>query len=93
MNNQHVIDKIIRDVDACTPKFWPGQRVRGRGHVGVIDSIYANLNAAIGALIIPEGWYELQEVKPNTSKSGFWYGVILVEGAVLLGERDLELAP
>lgn len=89
MNNQHTIDKIVRDVGDRVPKFRLGQEVSGRGYVGVIDAVYANLNAAVDSLIIPEGWYEMQEVPPKTPKTGFWYSVILKEGAVLLGEEDI----
>lgn len=93
MNNQHIIDKILRDVGDRSPQFRLGQRVSDRDHVGVIDAIYANLDAAIGVFIIPEDWYEMQEVPPKTPKTGFWYGVILEEGAALLGEDDLWSAP
>lgn len=92
MNNRHVIDKVLRDVGDRVPKFRLGQWVQGREHAGVIYIIYANLDAAIGSLTIPEGWYEMQEAPPKTPKSGFWYGVVLREGAVLLGEDDVRAA-
>lgn len=94
VSNHIVIDKILRDVGDHVPKFRPGQRVSGRGHVGVIDSIYANLDAAIGSFIVPEGWYERLSIeshgKPKAPKRGFWYGIVLEEGAVLLGEDDID---
>lgn len=101
MSNRTAIDKILRDVGDRVPRFRLGQRVRGaargrRGHAGVIDSIYANLNSAIASFIVSEGWYEQLHPPPNPTQSGrrpqdgFWYGVVLEEGAVLLGEDDIE---
>lgn len=61
------------------------------GRTGRVDSVYADLHAAIDAGVVPRRWYELQEKPPRTPPYRQWYGVILREGgAVLAGEDDLR---
>jgi hypothetical protein len=76
------------------PKYRPGQKiVEPYGEAGVIDVVYADLEAAIDAFVIKEGWYETQEKKPKTPKSGIFYGVVISYGACLVGEDDLKELP
>jgi hypothetical protein len=76
------------------PKFELGQLVREpHGSVGAIDKIFADFESVLDDLCFPHDWYELQERRPRTPKSGVWYGVILEDGAVLVGEDDLAEVP
>ena len=74
------------------PRFTFGSIVREPyGSEGAIDVVYADYQAALDAFIIRKGWYEAQERPLKTPKTGYWYGVVLSTGAVLVGEDDLEL--
>lgn len=68
-----------------------GRGCKVDGNEGRIDAIFIDLRAAIDCGIISEGWYEAQNVKPLTLKTQRWYSVVLPQGAVLIGERELIL--
>jgi len=74
------------------PKFKLGELVRDpHAQVGRIDAIFADYQAALDGFHVPKGWYEGLAKRPKTSKEGCWYAVVLIpEGAVLVGEDDLE---
>lgn len=79
-------------------KFALGDTVREpHGSVGVIDKIFADIDAAFDSGEISGNWYEIQSIRPKTPKDGHWYGVILYDkpdgsgGAVLAGEDDLVM--
>lgn len=92
MNNQNRIQKLMAR-GLRTPKFSFGQTViEPYGKKGAIDCIYADYQAALDQFCIREGWYEGQERRPKTPKTGFFYAVVIEEGAVLVGEDDLRLA-
>ena len=72
------------------PKFAMGALVRDRhGRVGVVDTIFADIDAAIDKGHVGDDWYDLQTLRSRTPKTGIWYAVILVDGAVFAGEDDL----
>lgn len=72
------------------PKFALGATVREpHGGIGAIAEIYADFAAALDSLIVEDDWYDLQSIRPKTPKTGIWYGVVLLDGAVLVGEDDL----
>lgn len=77
-----------------TPRYALGQLVREPyGEVGVVDTIYADLEAAHDkgfAGLNADAWYAAQRKRPKTPKTGIWYAVILASGAVLAGEDDLK---
>lgn len=68
--------------------FAPNEQVEG-----VIDMAFADMAAAIDARIVDQAWYDSQERRPKSSREDRWYGVILDDGAVLVGELDLHKAP
>lgn len=72
-----------------TPKYRIGQVVVFDGDRGRIDTIFADLQSAMDCFIVPPNWYEMQTKKPKTLKTGYWYGVVLTRGAVLVGEDDV----
>jgi len=71
------------------------------GDMGVVDKVFADLEAAFDAgetgEMTPERWYAMQSKPPKTPKDGIWYGVILYDkldgsgGTVLAGQDDLTL--
>ena len=75
------------------PRFKPGEKVRRLDFgddVGVVDVIYADYRSAIDTSAVPEDWYAIQETPLRTPKEGRFYSVILVDGAILAGEDDLD---
>lgn len=92
--NEKYIEQVRRDTAGRAPKFRLGQKVSSEGREGVVDSVYANYASVVNVFVVPDGWYEMQEPPLRTPKSGFFYGVTLLErGAVLAGEDDLEGRP
>jgi|GEM_PF-2156931 len=75
-------------------RFALGQLVRTRhGFVGAVDKVFFDLEAAMDATPgWPADWYERQEPRPTTPKTGTWYGLVFDEGegSGLYGEDDLE---
>ena len=60
--------------------------------VGVVDAIYADLQAAIDGQCVRDDWYAALEIKPKSSPTDdLWYSIILPDGAILAGEKDLEV--
>jgi len=93
-NPQRVRELLARG--RRVPKFPIGARVREpHGDVGVVDKVFADLEAAFDAhfsgfeAVKPDDWYLAQSIPPRTLKTGIWYGVILDDGSVLVGEDDL----
>lgn len=75
------------------PKFALGQVVKDPyDELGVIDAIYADLEAAEDAGVVNDRheWLRVQEIRPKTKPTEPWYSVILGEGNILCGERDLR---
>lgn len=82
--------KALRRKD---PPFDLGGLVRDPfGNVGRIDVAFADLQAAIDGLAVPQGWYEKLSYRPKTAPFRRWYSVVLPDGAVLVGEDDLVAA-
>ena len=84
-------------INRSEPVFRPGDpvgetRSTGFPRLGRVDAIYADFQAATDGRVVPRNWYEIQEVTPRTPKNGYWYSVILTQGAILAGEDDLYLA-
>jgi hypothetical protein len=77
-------------------RFALGSRVvDDEGRTGRIDAVYLDLAAAEDAMVIPsaEKWYRELAQRPKTSPDGHWYSILIEdEGAVLIGETDLENA-
>ena len=85
----------VRELMTRSPKplFCFGELVRdAHGEIGAIDAIYADLEAALDAGVIDDDWLDEQQIRPRTKPSETWYSVVLGNGAVLCGERDLTRA-
>jgi hypothetical protein len=89
--NQKRIKELLA-ADRKPPRFTFGALVREPyGATGAIDVVFADYQAALDSLAVKPGWYEDQERPPRTPKTNYWYSVILLTGAVLVGEDDLVL--
>jgi hypothetical protein len=92
MSNADRVNYLARRVRE--PQFRLGQLVREpHGEIGVVDKIFADLDAAFDTLHYPgqpDSWYAQQRRRPHTAKDGVWYGVLLNEGSCLVGEKDLS---
>lgn len=75
------------------PKYALGQVVLEPrfGFLGAIDAIYADLDAAVDAKVIPNAkeFLDFFEHRPRTPKNGIWYTVVIGDGAELCGEKDI----
>jgi hypothetical protein len=90
--NRARIERIAQHTAGRIPKYMPGIEVDTDQGRGIIDSIYADYDAVLSTLMIRPGWYEQLARPPRTPKSGFWYGVVLSDGDILVGEDDMALA-
>jgi len=75
-----------------TPRYMFGQVLKRGDFTGRIDTIFADYWAALDGFCVPPGWFEEQEEPPET-KDQVFYGLIAMdgEGAILAGERDVEV--
>ena len=75
-----------------TARYTFGQVLERGDFRGRISSIYADYWAALEALAVPSGWFEMQS-KPISTKDQIFYGVIAMNGfgAALFGENDATL--
>jgi hypothetical protein len=77
------------------PKYMLGQNVVDNyGRSGCVHSIYAGLQAVenVSLGFGADAWYDGQERPPVTPFDGIWYGVVLDDGDVLVGEDDILMA-
>ena len=90
-NKERADDLVRRALARGAPRFQIGDRIvePAYGCVGVVDAIFADLEAAIDKHAIMPGWYEVQAKPPKSTKLDYWYSVILEDGgALLVGEWD-----
>lgn len=82
------------------PKYPLGAKLKRGPVVGVVHTIYADYEAAVAAYAVPSVWFDAQ-TDPPSSKDQVFYGItivakwkerIIVMGAILVGENDVELA-
>jgi hypothetical protein len=81
---------------AGEPRFRLGEKVRAndrrRPFVGVVDAIYVDFRSACDGGAAHLDWYEIQEPPLKTPQEGRFYSIVLKDGAVMVGEDDLEMA-
>ena len=85
------IAKMVR-----RPKFALGEVVVDAfGDIGAIDSIFADLRAVedSGQITDVREWLRDLEIRPKTSVTGIWYGLVYGHGAGIAGELDIRRAP
>jgi hypothetical protein len=66
------------------PKYMLGQNVVDNAGLQAVE----NVSLGFGA----DAWYDGQERPPVTPFDGIWYGVVLDDGDVLVGEDDILMA-
>ena len=69
----------------------PGVSVQTPHGRGVVDTVYFDLQSAIDSFVVPPNFFAMQRTPPKSSPTdSYWYGVILNQGAVLVGHDDIE---
>ena len=61
------------------------------GVEGRVDAAFIDLQAAIDVGLIDVGWFAEQNSSDKTTREEHWYSVVLPQGAVLVGARELVL--
>jgi len=91
MTNRPRMDSLLNGAGRRLALFRCGQVVRDRQQRrGVIDCVFADYAALLDGGAVHRGWYEMQTMRPATSKDDFWYSIILEEGAIVQGQADLQ---